>query len=148
MATLQTLRTSLHETAQGVSGGGFALLSGRCVQGYLPVTRTTGSGFWQRCTAATSGAFAIVGPGACVDADAGNINRYPRFSVEVEVYLAVDKDAADNLSGVVTFIETLRRALDDVLPKGGCTYDPPGMQTNGPNLLLHYRLDCNGLGCG
>ncbi len=148
MADLQTIRSSMLGAVQGLSGGTFFAASGYCVQGHLPFTRTTGSGFWSARTGSGSGAFIHIGPGSCVDSDGGNENRHPTFEVEVSLWLGVPKDAANNLSGVVTFVETVRRALDDVLASGGCTYPAPEVLYPGDVALLHYTLSCIGRGCG
>jgi hypothetical protein len=83
-----------------------------------------------------------------VDSDAEHVNRYPMFSCPVDVFCAIDKDTSSNLSGVVEFVETLRRALQVVLTEGGCRYDVPESRLSGSIILLHYTLICEGRGCG
>jgi hypothetical protein len=148
MADLQNIRTGLLGAVQGTQSGTFIAYSGYCVMGHLPLTRTTGSGFWSVRTGSGSGAFIHIGAGACVDADAGNDNKHPSFEVEVQVWLGVPKDTANNLSGVVVFIEAVRAALDNVLVEGGTTYGPPDVLFAGDVALLHYTMSCIGRGCG
>lgn len=148
MADLSNIRSGLLASVQGISGGTFFATSGYCVMGYLPMTRTTGSGFWSARTGSGSGAFIHIGAGSCVDADAGNDNKHPTFEVEVSVWLGIHKDAVNNLSGVIEFIETVRKALDGVLPEGGCTYPAPDVLYAGDVALLHYVMSCIGRGCG
>lgn len=148
MADLQDVRTSIKGALQGASGGGWALTSGRVVMGYLPVTRATGSGFWSSCTTGASGSFAIVRFGGVPDDDDfTRRNAFPTFSCSVDVYCAIDKDVANNGSGVVQFLEALRKAVHAAI-SGGCTYDPPEIITLGSVALLHYQLDCISKGCG
>ena len=148
MGDLQVKRGELLGVVQGISGGTFFAASGYCVMGLAPFTRTTGSGFWSVRTGSGSGAFIHIGAGGVVDADPGNDNKHPTYEVEVSVWLGVHKDAANNLSGVVEFIETVRKALDGVLPFGGCTYSAPEVLYPGDVALLHYTMSCMGRGCG
>ena len=148
MAELQNIRSGMLAAVQGISGGTFFAASGYCTIGHVPFTRTTGSGFWSIRTGSGSGAFIHIGAGGCVDADGGNDNRHPAFDVEVNVWLGVHKDASNSLSGVIEFIETVRKALDGVLPLGGCTYPAPEVLYPGDVALLHYTLSCMGRGCG
>ena len=148
MANLQDIRGSLLGAMQGLSGGGWKALSGRVVAGYLPVTRTTGSGFWQTATTGTagSGAFVVVGFGECVGEDEP-YGRHPRFACPVDVYCAIDKDAANSGSGVITFIETARLALHAVV-NGPCKYPSPDITKIGSVILMHFTLEVEGTGCG
>lgn len=148
MADLQTVRTSIVGALQGVTGGGWSLATGRVYAGYLPMTRTTGSGFWVNCVTGESGACAFVRFGGITyDGDPSRRNDMPTVSCPVDVYCALTADAANSGSGVTVFIETIRKALHAVL-NGGCTYDPPEMRTIGPVLLLHFTLSCEGTICG
>ena len=144
MANAQDIRAAAVAALQGLSGAGWALPSGRCAQGYLPVLRATGSGFWQSCTSTGSGAFAHIGPGALVGR--GGYRRHPVLGVAVDVYLAIPHDTSNTLSGAVAFVETLRHALDSGT-RGGTTYDAPDIRLAGPVALMHYRLSCDAFGC-
>src|SRR5574343_820278 len=125
MADLQTVRTSLVGALQGVSGGNWALASGRVFAGYVPMTRTTGSGFWVTCVPGDSGACAFVRfGGVTYDCDPMRRNDLPTVSCPVDGYCAITADTVNSGSGVTTFIETIRKAIHAVL-NGGCTYDPP-----------------------
>jgi hypothetical protein len=148
MGDLQDFRTGLRSAAQGVTGGGWTLASGRVFFGYSAPTRTTGSGFWADCVSGESGAAAFVRfGGVSSDGDYRSRNATPTFDCTVDVYCALDKDTAINGSGVTVFVESIRKALHAAM-SGGCTYDPPEFHILGPVALLHWSLRCEGIGCG
>ncbi len=148
MAGIVDVRNAIVGALQGLSGESWFLVSGRVRSGYAPYSLASGTGLICTGTTGGSGAFANVGPGACVDDDEGNSNRYPMFEVPVDVWFAIGKDSGTNLSGVVSFADTIRRAIHTVLSKGGCTYDAPEVFPNNLVAIYHYRFACRGRGCG
>jgi hypothetical protein len=145
MASLQNVRSGVLGAIQGVSTGAITLLSGRCVDGYVPFLRVTGSGFPRSCYASESGPLAIVRHGSAEGFDVRH--KHPRLSVDVDLYVAIDGSAADDLSGMVSFVEKTRRGIDDALSFGGASYPDPNVIDCGSALLFHYRLECRSLGC-
>lgn len=148
MAGLADIRTAVIGALQGVSGESWFALSGRVRSGYAPYTLASGSGAITNATTGASGALINVGPGACVDDDDSNNNKYPTFELRVDMWLAIGKDSGSNLSGVVSFADVVRRAIHTVLSKGGCTYDAPQVAPNNLVAIYHYTFACRGKGCG
>jgi hypothetical protein len=150
MAGLNDVRSALIGALQGVSGGGWYALSGRVRSGYAPFTIASGSGLVCNANTGSSGSGALihVGAGACIDDDMEHANRYPQFEVRVDVWMAIPKDTSSNLSGIVTFADTVRAAMHNVLSRGGATYDAPEVFPDNLTAVYHYRYACRGYGCG
>jgi hypothetical protein len=150
MAGLADIRTAIIGALQGVSGEGWYALSGRVRSGYSPYPIATGSGLISNANTGSSGSGSLisVGAGSCLDDDESNNNKYPLFEVNVDVWMAIPKDTAANLSGVVSFADVIRRAIHGVLSKGGCTYDAPEIFPDNLVAVFHYRFACRGRGCG
>jgi hypothetical protein len=127
MAGLVDIRTKIHSALQGLSGEGWYSTSGRVLSSYMPYGSATGKGLLSAAHTGTggSGALVSIGPGACVDDDAEHANRYPLFEVEVDAWMARQKDAADNLTGMIGWVEAARHALDAILSRGRTEFIEP-----------------------
>jgi len=150
MAGLADIRTAIVGALQGVSGEGWYALSGRVRSGYAPYSLASGSGLLTNSNTGSSGSGALihVGAGACTDDDDEHDNKYPTFEVRVDMWCAIPKDTAANLSGVCNFADVVRRAIHGVLSKGGATYDTPEVFPDNLVAIYHYRYACRGRGCG
>lgn len=148
MAGLQDIRAGIIGAMQGLTGGGWFALTGRVLEGFTPFDITGGHGLLAESnTGSGSGALVHVGAGSCVDDDDGNANRYPTFSVDVTAWLAIPKDAPDDLDMPLTFIESARHALDAVLSKGGTIFREPVVHAAGHARVYQFVLSCVSRGC-
>lgn len=146
MSDLAGFRSGLVSALQGLNASGWDLASGRVLDGMVPLSKATGLTLWYTCLPSGSG-----GSGSLAILRAGeSLGRLrvglPRFSCAVDIYCAMDADANDTLSGITSFVETVRKALDDML-NGGTTYGAPEFLRAGRVVVARYTLTCVGLTC-
>jgi len=143
------IRGAVVGALQGISGGGWYATSGRVCPGYAPYELSGGSGLLVNSNTGSGGSGALihVGPGACVDDDEWGGNRHPTFAVDVDAWLAIPKDAANDLTLPVAFVDTMRDTIHGVLSRGGTVFREPQVFNRGSVQVLKYTLSCIARGC-